>query len=275
MLLLFIVAASLYYAKRLLGLKHADGIDGDNPDHCPTWARRIPIHNASKSDDALSSEDPYAIEWAERIEGIENECGALTLAVLWTKLVCFLLTVELPQLYTISGTRALLIYACWLLLMVGLFMMTWGKALVGTSLKYVPRRASHLLCSFLIMSTAWAFIEWSQQEIVHRWSEFPVSLCLWLFALLWLMVMIVRILFLAHGIKSPTDLKVRFISLRALALMVGWSLEQSLNAALHVKVQGWPNAHVLQVIGAFTLGVCIMPIYIMYFKPITVDIYGL
>lgn len=286
-LLLVAVAATLYLIKKTLGLRHADEQRSDAnagraDDKYPVWARRIPLYTSNKSNNNLESQDDSVTEWAERIEVIENEYGALTLAMLWTNFVSFIMVGEQPEKGQSRGLESqhssmegnFLMYAFALLLACGVLSMLCGKRLTGANLRYFQRRSVLFLSSFLAMSTAWAFLEWSETEIVLDQLLYCPACAYWLISTVGVVVMLGRIVAVAHSMRGRNDPKAQCLSLKALALMVGWSLEQCLNSAVAIHTQGWPRPDVARVVAALSLGAVAMPIYIIYLKPITFGMEG-
>jgi len=282
---LLIVAGILYRIKKALGLRHADEHRPDDSavhpgaeGRWPIWARRIPYYTSTKPTDSLESQDdPFATDWAERIEHIENEYGALALAVLWTSFAEYLIVGERggsQSKRATDGRNFFLLYACVLLLTCALITTMCGNMLAGRNLTYFRRRALLLFRSFLVLCTAWAFLSWAQLQICGYWlASYPtfgeVSV-----AGLFLIIMLGRIALIGLSIRGQADIKGRLLSLRALALIVGWSFESSLNTAMEIHTQGWPSATALRVIVALVLGVTLLPIYVFYYKPITSNLEG-
>jgi hypothetical protein len=229
--------------------------------------------------------------WNEKATDLENDCMAMACAVAWTLLVGTLLTgkdavMKLDtdeQVEHSSRQRTILLIYGFSLLPIGASLLVFADE---------PRESSHVwkrllmfFRSFISMACAWALLLWGQWTFYEQHSKDNPILGRTIFAIIASVAVAAGIVVSAtlthrsdeggsgqHAVKRGS--KVVLISL---ALVVAWSWEQTIDAAIEAtavvessdEVHHW-NLGKSKFIIAFCMSAILIPIYAIYLKPIVV-----
>jgi len=221
-------------------------------------------------------------EWQERIDDVSNDFGAMAAAVCWSLLVRAMIAGEYHHISTDgegenehSATERML-------------MLVYGLALIPVSAYvvhalsqvklnpednwyYWKNRSIMFVTAFFCMSIAWAFLLWGEWQFEASVGEggFEITNKV-MFAMGATLATAVGILALAqlHKAQGKRFNHVRRVALTAMSLVVGWSWEESFDAAIEVIAEdAKSDACYYKIAIAMGLSSIMIPIYAMYLKP--------
>lgn len=219
--------------------------------------------------------------WQDKIDDLQNDFGAMAAAVCFSLLVRACIAGEYHHLaddeetegaHSFTERRNMLIYAVVLVPVAGFGvqqMATMQARLEAQGrLSYWTKRTIMFFTAFLCMSVAWAFLLWGEWEFDGTGSMGgPVIQNKVHFALAATVVCCVSILGLGQ-ISGGALKSSRKVLLTALSLLVGWSWEESFDAAVDSVTEGSKRPGAVKIGLALSLACVILPVYVWYLKPV-------
>lgn len=211
-------------------------------------------------------------EWAEKICDVENDFGAMALAVSVTMCVRFMILGRYPHFDGIKpgDTPQHSFWHRFLLgaYAFGLFAFSACVAPYISILiddhRHLVSRLGGFLRTFLAMSIAWAFLLWGHWEIYERqfhWSPMTARLA---FGGLCTVAMILAILVLAITFEGRR----RYLAIYAVAMIAAMSWEETFNHSLDLVLVDVPHNHIWKFVVAVAMIAFLLPIWAIYLKPL-------
>jgi uncharacterized integral membrane protein len=216
-------------------------------------------------------------ELMEKVDDLENDAGAMGAAISFTMLVCYALTgtfqdVEEKENATGQFKRDMLVYAAGLT-MVACVAVHFLSSLTESQ-SYVMRRIGLFLKSMLAMCVAWAWLLWGKwQYHDHEFVEVPMFSHI-VFAFCVSLVGMLTIIVLANLPGTGKQaIKDKILILTTIGLVVGWSWEETFDEGIEILAEGHPGNVVTFKIAAAALMISVLlPVHIVYFKPIVLNL---
>lgn len=221
-------------------------------------------------------------EWQDKIDDLQNDFGAMAAAVCFSLLVRACISGEYHHIsddeetedaHTATERRHMLIYACVLIPVAGFLVQQMSSMQARLEaqgrLSYWTKRTIMFFTAFLCMSVAWAFLLWGEWEFDGR-DGGPVIQNKVHFALAATVVCCLSILALGQ-ISGGAFRSARKVTLTALSLLVGWSWEESFDAAVESVTEDSKNPGTMKIMLALGLACVILPVYVTYLKPVAMD----
>lgn len=220
--------------------------------------------------------------WQDKFDDLQNDFGAMAVAVCWSLLVRACIAGEYHHIsadeeseeeHTSAERMTMLIYAIAMIPIAGFSvrMMSSASARMEAegTLTYGKKRAIMFISAVLCMSVAWGFLLWGEWEFDKVKGEGgPEIQGKVYFALTATCLSCLAIIGLGLSGSSSRGRHERKVLLVALSLLVGWSWEESFDAAVEAVTEETGHAGRTKIAIALALGCIILPVYAKFLKPI-------
>jgi hypothetical protein len=182
-------------------------------------------------------------EVEEKLDDLENDAGAMGLAICWTLIICFAISgeyqdVEEQEKAQSAERRLMLVYAIFLSVGAFTFLVLTAKKVPDD---YYEKRAFNIFSSFLAMCVAWAFLLWGKWHFHdHAYAHVPVFGRI-VFASVASLVTMAIIVGLSISIERGSIRRQanpgHMLILTALGLLVAWSWEEVFDKSIEVLLK--------------------------------------
>lgn len=221
-------------------------------------------------------------EWQDKFDDLQNDFGAMAVAVCWSLLVRSCIAGEYHHIsadaeseeeHTSAERMTMLIYAIAMVPIAGFSvkMMSAASARMEAegTLTYGKKRAIMFISAVLCMSVAWGFLLWGEWEFDKTKGEGgPEIQGKVYFALTATCVCCLTIIVLGLSGSTSRGRHERKVLLVALSLLVGWSWEESFDAAVEAVTEETGHEGRTKIAIALGLGCIILPVYAKFLKPV-------
>lgn len=220
--------------------------------------------------------------WQDKFDDLQNDFGAMAVAVVWSLLVRACIAGEYHHIsddeesegeHSSTERMTMLIYAIAMIPIAGFAVKMMSNASrrmeVAGTLTYGKKRVIMFVSAVLCMSVAWGFLLWGEWEFDKVKGEGgPEIQGKVYFALTATSVSCLTIVGLGLSGSGSRGRHERKVLLVALSLLVGWSWEESFDAAVEAVTEETGNEGQVKIAIALGLGCIILPVYAKFLKPI-------
>lgn len=220
--------------------------------------------------------DEEQAEWVEKVDEIEHDFVAMALAFYLTMALRFIILGHFSHFDGVKPGcvpmhsmwhRGLLLIYLLSLVAVSMPLRSYLESLGDSSHSYVSRRMADFAKNFLSMSIAWAFILWGHWEIHERQLHWSPMMARLVFSAVCSGIMFVAVWVIA----CTSGDKVNRFAIFTVALIVGFTWEETINHSFDIVLEDLPLKFVWKVVVAFLISLVIVPVWAMYLKPLTLS----
>lgn len=215
-------------------------------------------------------------EMMEKIDDLENDAGAMCVALSFTIVVAYIITSEHQEIEekeesSAEEKRKMLYYALFATVLSCVLVYFLGG--LEDSSSYVVKRCGMFLKSLCGMCCAWGWLLWGKWYFHESLYEYAPMFSRVYFAFWVSIAAMVVILILSKIPAGSAGRRDKALALMVMGLLAGWSWEETFDAGIEILAEEQKHEFTgYKILLAVMMLSVILPVHIIYFKPMVMTL---